>query len=184
MQSTPARLSLSSRRAQISIQQPPPQFSIQRGESGLRLQSSGPRIEIDSTAARESYGYYTPSAFMRELVAYSLRQAGRGIGDIAAAGDQMARTPHNGQAIPALAFERQFVNARDRQFVIAMVPKVPPSIRITPGSLSISAAYSPPRIQIISDPPMISSEPAQLDISATPSSLSISLRNGGIDTLA
>jgi hypothetical protein len=184
MQSTPARLSMESRRAQISIQQPPPQFSIETPDNGFSVTSTGPRIQIDSTAARESYGYYTPSAFMREMVAYSLRQARRGIGDIAAAGDQMARLPHNGDAIPSLAFERQFVNSRDRQFVIAMVPKVPPSISITPGRVDISSTYNPPRIQIISEPPMITSEPAELSMSAVPASLSISVREGGIDMLA
>lgn len=184
MQSTQARLSMESRPARISIQQPPAQFSIERGDHGFSIQTTGPQIEVDSTEARQSYGYYTPSAFMRELVAYSLRQAGRGISDIASAGDTMARAPHNGSAIPSLAFQRQFVDASDRQFQIAMVPTVPPAIRITPGSLNISSSYSPPRVQIISEPPIITSEPARLDISATPSSLSISVRGGGIDTLA
>lgn len=182
--STPARLSLQSRRASIRIQQPPPQFSIQRGDHGFSMQSTSPSIQVDSTEARQSYGYYTPSAFMREMVAYSLRQAGRGISDTASKGDTMARAPHNGSAIPSLSFERQFVDSRDRQFVIAMVPTVPPSIRITPGTLNISSSYSPPRVQIVSDPPIITSEPASLDISATPASISIGVRGGGIDTLA
>lgn len=179
--SRPARLSLSQSPARIQISRGAPDIQIEHGDNSLRIESTPGRLDIDSTAARQSVGYYTPLAFGDELVAYGLRQASRGISDMAAAGDQMARIGGGGNALAALSFDRQFLDSRDRQFVIAFVPKVPPRIRITPRQIRIEASYTPPRVQIAYNRPMITTEPAHLSISAEPASLAMRVDPASLD---
>lgn len=173
LSSTPARLNLTQTPARIQISRGAPDIRIEHGDNSLRIESTPGSVDIDSTAARQSVGYYTPLAFGDEMVAYSLRQASRGIRDLAAAGDQLARIGGGGNAIAALSFDRQYVDSRDRQFVIAFVPKVPPRIRITPRRIRIDVSYTPPRVQIAYNRPMITTEPARLSISTEPASLAM-----------
>jgi Family of unknown function (DUF6470) len=179
--SSPGRISIAQQPARIRIEKSRPSIQIEHGDNSIRIDSIPGRLDIDSTAARQSVGYYTPMAFGDEIVAYSLRQASRGISDKASEGDQKAAVGSGGNPIASIAFQRQFLDTRDRQFVIAFVPKVPPRISYTPRQMSINATYTPPRVQIDYNQPMISTEPASISISSTPASLQMRVNPATLD---
>ena len=179
--SSPARISITQQSARIRIEKSRPSIQIEHGDNSIHIDSIPGRLDIDSTAARRSVGYYTPMAFGDEMVAYSLRQASRGISDMAGEGDQKAAVSRSGNAVASIAFQRQFLDTRDRQFVIAFVPKVPPRITYAPRRMSINATYTPPKVQIDYNQPMISTEPASMSISSMPASLQMRVNPATLD---
>jgi hypothetical protein len=141
---------------------------VESGPADVSIQTTPPRLEIDSTIPRQEMGYYQMLALLDEIVAYTLRQAQRGVADTVAAGDTLARIESGTDAIASLAFERMFVDYNDREFVVTLIPRTPPAIRFTPGQLSLDIRARQARVQIAARPPMITVRTERPEIEVTP----------------
>jgi hypothetical protein len=114
-----------------------------RGSGGAQvvLTRTPPRLEVDSTQTRREVGYVGMVELALDGRAHALTQAGRGIADIVAAGDRLARVHTGENAVAALAFERMLIDMRDHEYRLAFVPRTPPEVTITPGTLTIDVVY-------------------------------------------
>lgn len=166
----PPRMEIENRPADLRIESPPAAFSVV---------STPPVLTIDSTAARQELGYYQMLALLDEIVAYTGRQFERAMADIRASGYALADIGSGKNMIAELARQRMFVDMNDRQFVVAIVPRTPPAIRIKPGEVRVDATASRPRVQITAHPPIISIDVQPVRIAYTPGQIRFFLREPG-----
>lgn len=174
IRTTPAQVRLSNKPAKLNIKSPPPNLSIESTPAKVSVQSSKGKLSIDSTKGRQSMGYFTFSAMVEDMGAYAKRQFDRGVGDVVADGNRMADSRAN--VIAELAFESMFRDYNDRQFVLTFIPKVPPTVRYSPGSTQVNFSQNRPRVQIRANKPMINVEPGSVSIEVTPGSIRTFLR--------
>ena len=167
---TPPRLAIENRPAEMSIESEPASFEVA---------SSLPTIEIDSTVPREEMGYYQMLALLQQIVAYTGRQFERALADISASGDALSDASSGRDMIAELAWQRMFVDINDREFIVTMIPRTPPAIRITPGQALVSARARAPRVQITARPPMISVEVQPVRIAYAPGQIRFFIRQPG-----
>lgn len=175
--SSPARVSLASRRAQIEIDNSPARMELSNGATQIRVHSTPGQLQIDSTVPRQEMGYFHPLALLAELGSYSYSQAQRAVAARNADGAALQRIENGGGAIAQLAWQRMYERANARQFIVTQIPRTPPAVRYTPGTVALSAEGQPTRVQITAQPPMISVRPQQLQIDVTPASLQLYVRD-------
>jgi hypothetical protein len=103
----------------------------------IEIRTTPGKLEIDSTVPRAEMGYYTMQGLLKEIVKLTTKKRERGIADIVTAGDRLARYDKEGNTIAALSREKAFRDLQEKKFVFNMIPRTPPAIRYTPGTLSI-----------------------------------------------
>ncbi len=177
MHSSPAQVNITSQRAQIEIDNSPAQMSIEQGAAQMSIQSTPPQLTIDSTVPRQEMGYYNPLALLADIGSYSYTQAQRAVAARNAEGATLQRIENGSGAIAQLARQSMYARANARQFIVTMIPRTPPAVRVTPGQVDIAATATPARVQITAQPPMISVRPQQLQIDVTPASLELFVRD-------
>ena len=175
VRTTSPQMRITSRAAKVNIQNKPADLKIESPPAKVSVQSSRGQLQIDSTQARESMGYHTISAMADNIVGYANRQYDRGVADAVSDGDRMANSPQS-NVIAQLAFESMFMDYNDRQFVLAFIPKVPPSVRFTPGNTQVDFTQNRPRVQVRPNRPMINVEPGTRSFEVSPGSIRIYLR--------
>lgn len=105
------------------------------------LHTTPSRLRVDSTAARQEAGYHTITGLARAGSQYSARVARRNVAQTVADGYRLAAIDQGGNAIAQIAFEQTLADLRTHQYGLAFIPRTPPSIDYTPGTLSIDVVY-------------------------------------------
>ncbi len=141
LQAVPSQFSAGGRLKSMQAQGSAPALKESHKLSQLSMQTTPSRLSIDTTRQRQEMGYYNllPNAY--RLRDWALGEAALGLADTVAAGNRMQRVESGENAIPAIAFDRMFIDLRDNQYGLDYIPKTPPKIHFTPGTLSIDLVF-------------------------------------------
>ena len=132
---TPIKLSMSSQKARLESHLPEPELGIIRTPSRLNMKSENIKVNIDTSAARDSLGFKT---------ARSLNRDAAGFGKLASA-------EAKGVTIPEIV-QNQMMAQTKVTTGFEFLPAVGPDISWDPGSLAID--YTPSRIEFDPQPDM------------------------------
>lgn len=176
VRSTPAKINIHSQLAQVEIHNQTAELSINSEPASMNISTTPLQLQIDSTVPRQECGYYTPLALLADLVSYSYSQARRAVAARIADGVALQQIEYGGGAFGRIAHQNQLAQASAREFIVTMIPRTPPAIRITPGQLNLEFQARQAQVQITPRPPMITVRAEQRSIDVTPASLRLFVR--------
>ena len=147
---TPIKLSMSSQKARLESHLPEPELGIIRTPSRLNMKSENIKVNIDTSAARDSLGFKTARSLNRDAAVFGKQAAADATGRYAQMGNQMMQI-QKGVTIPKIV-QNQMMAQTKVTTGFEFLPAVGPDISWDPGSLAID--YTPSRIEFDPQPDM------------------------------
>ena len=98
---TPIKLSMSSQKARLESHLPDPELGIIRTPSRLNMKSENIKVNIDTSAARDSLGFKTARSLNRDAAVFGKQAAADATGRYAQMGNQMMQI-QKGVTIPEI----------------------------------------------------------------------------------
>ena len=138
---TPIKLSMSSQKARLESHLPEPE---------LNMKSENIKVNIDTSAARDSLGFKTARSLNRDAAVFGKQAAADATGRYAQMGNQMMQI-QKGVTIPEIV-QNQMMAQTKVTTGFEFLPAVGPDISWDPGSLAID--YTPSRIEFDPQPDM------------------------------
>lgn len=93
---TPIKLSMSSQKARLESHLPEPELGIIRTPSRLNMKSENIKVNIDTSAARDSLGFKTARSLNRDAAVFGKQAAADATGRYAQMGNQMMQIQKGG----------------------------------------------------------------------------------------
>ncbi len=155
----PARMEVSSRAANLEMQNPPPKFSIETEAAKIEIRQPQGILEIDNTPIRTSIGLKTPTQFVVDQAEQGRQTVMETIARTAQNGDRLARIANGGNPIADIAAEQSLGGPVD----ITLAPLAPPEIHYTAQK---------PEITVV---------PGNVDVQSEPSPVEAQYTPGGVD---
>ena len=147
---TPIKLSMSSQKARLESHLPEPEVGIIRTPSRLDMKSETIKVNMDTSAARDSLGFKTARSLNRDAAVFGKQAAADATGRYAQMGNQMMQI-QKGVTIPEIV-QNQMMAQTKVTTGFEFLPAVGPDISWDPGSLAID--YTPSRIEFDPQPDM------------------------------
>ena len=147
---TPIKLSMSSQKARLESHLPEPELGIIRTPSRLNMKSENIKVNIDTSAARDSLGFKTARSLNRDAAVFGKQAAANATVRYAQMGNQMMQI-QKGVTIPEIV-QNQMMAQTKVTTGFEFLPAVGPDISWDPGSLAID--YTPSRIEFDPQPDM------------------------------
>lgn len=163
IQSTNAKIEISTRQGQLKIEQPPGELEIEQPSAGMNITRNPGKLSIDQTQARADIDLKSVKKRMEEAAQLGKQGLLEGIARRIQEGEQIMRIEHGFQAIPDIA--KRNSEGPKKEFGLGYVPKAG-SVQTTfePGKVEIDITPNKPKINYKVNKPNLSFEHGEITI--------------------
>lgn len=167
IQSTPAKIGITTTPTKQYIQQPNSELSIEQQQAKLNISTTPSRLSIDQSKAWHDMDLKNIFERTREWADKGYQDLLEGIGRLARQGDELMKIENKGNPIASQARENS--SSKPFEFNYGTLPKTHFRVEIDyePSQVIINVERRHPKINITPRPPEISYEVGKIDIYLT-----------------